>query len=332
MGKSMKRILIALTGALSVVAFLSACGEDVEQITSSDKIVANSYEDLIECNESNEGRLAYVKDSGAVYLCTDRVWKEMYTTEIETTEVKNGSDGKNGIDGKNGADGTSCSVSAIEDGSGYDVICGGEKVGLLLSAKNGAKGDNGEPGAKGDDGAKGDKGADGMNCTAKALEDGSGFELSCGDKVVGSIKNGSDGEKGAAGTGCSAKSLADDSGFEISCNGSVVGTLKNGESQMGVGCRFEDDGDGVIIVKCGHDAEGVKLYKAMCGITPYDPNEKTCLNLYIEDGDIKSVVAPLCGGVPYNPEDPNLEDNDIAKELSSDSKQTCKDGVIVNEN
>ena len=349
----MKNPYIILGIAAVVVSIgITACGEDLEQITSSNKIMAQSYEELVECNASNEGKLAYVKDSSAVYLCADSVWKEMYTTEFEEVDVKNGTDGKNGSDGKNGtngkdgqngkngtdgkngkdgqngANGTSCTVSAIKDGSGYDVLCGGEKVGQLLSAENGEKGSKGVPGDKGGNGPKGDNGADGTNCTAKALADGSGFELSCDGKAVGTIKNGVNGEKGAAGTSCSAKSLEDGSGFEISCGGTVVGTLKNGASHTGVGCSFDDDGEGTITVKCGSNTEVVKVYKAVCGITPYNPDEKTCLGVDIENGNIKAVLAPLCGGKPYNPEDPALEDNDIALYLSSDSKQTCKDGVI----
>lgn len=336
-----KRGFAAFAGALSAAAILSACGEDLEQITSSNKIMAQSYEELVECNASNEGKLAYVKDSSAVYLCADSVWKEMYTTEFEEVDVKNGTDGKNGSsdgkngtngkdgqNGKNGTDGTSCTVSAIKDGSGYDVLCGGEKVGQLLSAENGEKGSKGAPGDKGGNGPKGDNGADGTNCTAKALADGSGFELSCDGKAVGTIKNGTNGEKGAAGTSCSAKSLEDGSGFEISCGGTVVGTLKNGESHTGVGCTFDDDGNGTITVKCGNKTEGVKVYKAVCGVTPYDPNNETCLGVEIENGNIKAILAPLCGGKPYNPEDSDIEGNEIANYLSSDSKQTCKDGII----
>ena len=330
-----KRGFAAFAGALSAAAILSACGEDLEQIANSGKITALSYEELVECNESNEGKLAYVKDSSAVYLCADSVWKEMYTTEFEEVDVKNGTDGKNGSDGKNGtngkdgqngkngANGTSCTVSAIKDGSGYDVLCGGEKVGQLLSAENGTNGSKGAPGDKGGNGPKGDKGADGTNCTAKALADGSGFELSCNGKAVGTIKNGVNGEKGATGASCTAKALADGSGFEISCGGTVVGTLKNGASHTGVGCSFDDDGDGTITVKCGNNTEGVKVYKAVCGITPYNPDEKTCLDVDIENGNIKAVLAPLCGGKPYNPEDPDIESNEIAYYLSSDSKQTC---------
>ena len=339
-----KRGFAAFAGALSVAALLNACGEDLEQITSSDKIKAVSYEELGECNKSNDGRLAYVKDSSAVYLCADSVWTEMYITEIDEVTGKNGSDGKdgsngkngtdgkNGKDGQNGANGTSCTVSALKDGSGYDVLCGGEKVGQLLSAKDGEKGDKGASSSeKGDKGDKGDKGVNGANCTTKALEDGSGYEISCNGKSVGTIKNGSNGEKGAAGASCSAKTLDDGSGFEISCGGKVVGTLKNGESHTGAGCTFEDDGEGLITTKCGSDTKGVKLYKAVCGTTPYDPNEYTCLGvLFTKDGNFRPAIAPLCNGEPYTPYDPK-EDGLIARMTSSDSKQTCKDGVLYAE-
>ena len=44
---------------------------------------------------------------------------------------------------------------------------------------------------------KGDAGDDGTSCTAKEVEDG--IEVSCGDKVIGTIKNGEKGEKGEKG-------------------------------------------------------------------------------------------------------------------------------------
>ena len=302
-----KRVFAAFVGALSAVALLSACGDELTEVANSGTQQVATYEDLVDCNKSNEGSLAYIKDSDAVYLCADGVWKEMYT--IESDEE----------DGKNGANGTSCSVSSIKDGSGYDVLCGGKKVGQLLSAEDGEKGRKGPIG---------DKGADGTDCTATALKDGSGFELSCDDKVVGTIENGKNGKKGADGASCSAKSLDDGSGFEISCGGEVVGTLKNGESHTGAGCTFEDDGEGLITTKCGSDTKGVKLYKAVCLMTPYDPDEYACSSIEDKNDNLIPVLIPLCDGVLYNPEDPDLEDNFVASLLSSDSKQICKDGVV----
>ena len=102
-----------------------------------------------------------------------------------------GDDGINGKDGVNGLNGTSCNVSALKDGTGYKVLCGGDSVGVLLNGKNGAKGAAGATGAKGDTGktgAKGDKGDRGEGCSVAALPDNSGYDVYCGANKVGVIK------------------------------------------------------------------------------------------------------------------------------------------------
>ena len=317
---STNRGILALVGCLSLAVFLSACGDELTEITNSDTPQVATYKDLAKCTKKNEGEFVYVKDSGSVYLCTDSVWKEMKASSGDDEDDRNGKNGKNG---------TPCSIETLDDDSGYDVICDGKKVGQLLSADDGKKGKKGDKGDDGNKGGDGDKGDSGDNCTAKALKDGSGFELTCGGKVVGTIKNGENGDKGVQGASCTAQALKDKSGFEVSCGGAVVGTLKNGTTTAGVGCTFEDDGEGTITAKCGSDQKSVNFYKAVCGTTPYDPDVYACLDINIdENGYAVPVLAPLCGGMPYNPEDVYRTDNYIALALSSDSKQTCKDGVI----
>lgn len=255
------KIIITLAAALSAVAVLSACDDSITNNTGSDVQTVATYKKLAECSSKNEGDLYYVKDSGAVYLCSDSVWKKM-----GATSVNNGADGK---------DGTSCTVSALKDSSGYDILCGGKKVGTLLNGKDGAKGDQGDKGTKGSDGAKGDAGSSGTTCSAKELSDDSGYELYCDGKLVGTVKNGTKGEKGEAGTACTSKALKDGSGYEISCNGKTVGTITDGTSKD-ADCTFDDDGNGTVTVKCGDD-ESYKLPLALCGTTPYDPSKKACI-------------------------------------------------------
>ena len=95
---------------------------------------------------------------------------------------------------------------------------------------------NGWLSLNGADGAKGEDGADGTSCSASKLKDGTGVEVKCGGKVVGTIKNGDKGdagdpgENGEAGKSCTAEVLEDGSGIEVSCDGEVVGTLENGKS------------------------------------------------------------------------------------------------------
>ena len=132
-----KKVIISLAATLSVAAFLSACGDDITKISSYDIQSVASFKKLGKCTSKNEGELVFVKDSAAVYLCSDSVWKVMDVSDDE--EVQDGSNGKNG---------TSCTVSALKDGSGYDVLCGGSKVGTLLNGDDGKKGDKGDKGDK----------------------------------------------------------------------------------------------------------------------------------------------------------------------------------------
>lgn len=292
------KTIIMLAASLSAIAILSACDDEITKIAGPDVQTVAAYKDLAECSGKNEGDLYYVKDSGAVYLCSDSVWKAT-SASLNSTETKNGTDGKNGADGKDGKngsdgkdgsdgkngtdgkDGASCTVSALKDSSGYDIICDGKKVGTLLNGKNGAKGDKGDNGVKGDDGAKGDNGKNGTTCSAKELSDGSGYELSCDGKIVGTIKNGTKGEKGDDGTACTSKALEDGSGYELSCGGKVVGTVKNGTT-TNAECIFDYDNDGTVTIKCG-DKDAFKLPLALCGTTPYDPDKKECFEGELSD-------------------------------------------------
>ena len=307
------KTIITLAATFFAVALLSACGDEITEITNSGLQSVASVKDLGKCTNKNEGDVAYVK--GTVYLCADSTWKEM---EFSGNEVK----GKNGSNGENG---TYCIVSALKDNSGYDIICDGEKIGTLLNGDDGEKGDKGAKGDNGDKGAKGDAGTD---CSAKALKDGSGFELYCAGKSVGIIQNGENGIKGEKGEDCSGKVLEDGSGIELSCGDKVVGTLSNGESTTGSDCTINDDGKGTVTINCGDDYT-LTRYKALCGAQPYDPEKKMCLGSEYEgDGELIHILMHLCGGKPYIPEKIDPEDGAINEMLSSDSKQFCKEGVI----
>lgn len=305
------RIIITLATAFSAVAILCACDEDFAQVTNPGRQTAESFDDLTKCNEKNEGEIAYVRESGTLYLCAGSVWKMMVASE--NTDASNGANGKNGM---------YCSVSALMDNSGYDIICGGEKVGKILNGKDGARGD------KGDDGDKGDKGADGAagsDCTAKALKDGSGFEMSCGGVVVGTIKNGKNGDKGDKGNDCSGKVLKNGSGIELTCGGKVVGTLQNGEDGAEAKtCETFDDGKGSVTIKCGGKVS-LTRYKALCGLQPYDPEKKVCLGTFVDpNGNIIHMLMHLCGGIPYYPEKADPEDGALFtffKQISEGSDQ-----------
>ena len=225
-----QKMLVAFAGALSATALLTACDEEILQPSNSELNTVASYKDLGDCNSKNKGRMIYVDSSDAIYFCADSVWKEVSFSDVngsdgkdgangkdgkDGAEGKDGTNGKDGVDGKDGKDGTSCTVEALKDGSGYDVLCGGKKVGSLTNGKDGAKGADGENGTDGANGANGKSayeiakengfkgteaewlasltGAQGSGCTVKVNEQKNGYDLTCGDKTV-TITNGKDGE------------------------------------------------------------------------------------------------------------------------------------------
>lgn len=111
----------------------------------------------------------------------------------------------------------------------------------------GVAGVDGKDGIDGKDGTDGIDGKDGVSCSAKALEDGTGYALTCGDKEIGKILNGTNGIEGKAGASCSAAPNADTTGYVISCDGKEVGLIKNGiDGKDGInGIDGKDGDDGV---------------------------------------------------------------------------------------
>ena len=179
---------------------------------------------------------------------------------------------------------------------------------------------DGSDGKDGSDGSDGKNGENGTSCTATALKDKSGFELTCGGKVVGTITNGTDGTNGLNGengTSCEGKKNKDGS-VTISCGGKEVATIKSSDDGKsayelsgfegteeewheslkgkdganGENCTSEEKGNGVVTLKCG-DEDAVTLYKAVCGNQPFDPSENFCYGLQLYD---------FCDGEVYDPE------------------------------
>ena len=179
---------------------------------------------------------------------------------------------------------------------------------------------DGSDGKDSSDGSDGKNGENGTSCTATALKDKSGFELTCGGKVVGTITNGTDGTNGLngeKGTSCEGKKNKDGS-VTISCGGKEVATIKSGDDgksayelsgfegteeewletlkgkdgAKGENCTSEEKENGVVTLKCG-DEDAVTLYKAVCGNQPFDPSKKFCYGLKLYD---------FCNGEVYDPE------------------------------
>ena len=232
-----------------------------------------------------------------------------------------GNDGKDGIDGKdgddgddgdNGKDGTACTVMNLDDGSGYNIYCSDSLIGTVTNGRDGES----IKGATGDScssktldngdleitcggkyvgtlakGSKGAPGTAGSRCEEKERDDGRGYDLYCGDALIGTLWNGEAGSsiKGTMGDGCESRLLSNGD-IEIFCGEQSVGVLAKG--QNGMGCSFEDDGHGLVKLTCADKAEETYLYKAVCGDKPYDPATHACT--------MNNIIWPLCGAVPYD--------------------------------
>jgi len=237
----------------------------------------------------------------------------------------NGKDGKNGVDGKDGKDGdngTSCTVKENKEKNGFDLVCGDKKVTIT----NGKDGQDGKPG---EDGAS-ITGPQGESCKGEALENGD-IKITCGETEVGVLKNGTagtDGSNGEPGKSCTVKENAEKNGYDLECDGKVV-TVTNGTPGVnGESCTIAEDKGGVVTLQCGEgeNAKTTKLYKALCGSDPYDPETQRCVDgsvfgkcgkgTYIENVEFcyDGEAYPLCGKdlLEYNP-----------------NREACKDGVVL---
>ena len=213
---------------------------------------------------------------------------------------KTGATGKQGVAGATGAKGdtgktgASCEVKENKDINGYDVLCGGAKVGTL---KNGTNGTNG---------------ADGVSCSLSTPADDGSVTVTCPNSSPVTIKQGKDG------TNCSGTTVTKDGrkGVEIACGGSIVDTLWNGSNGSdgtsgSAGCISADDGNGIVTVTCG-DATPIKITKAVCGADAFDPDKKFCVlgktydlckgKAYVVNREFcnDGVVAELCSEFKFN--------------------------------
>jgi len=150
----MKRLILPLIGA---TLFFAACGDDVTNVTEVNKKVAldivEKYKELPKCEDSLYGTLIYAADSSQVYACTSDGWASLKGEKgdqgddgLDGEDGKNGTNGtngKNGEDGADGADGESCTATALKDGSGMEVKCGGKTVGVISNGTNGKNGEDG---------------------------------------------------------------------------------------------------------------------------------------------------------------------------------------------
>lgn len=135
--------------------------------------------------------------------CTVKANKEKngydLTCDGKVVTVTNGSDGESVIDSQ----GESCTGKTLENGD-IQISCGKDFTGVLHNGTDGKEGKSAYEIAKEEDPTITDvaswleslKGDPGTSCTATALSDSSGFELTCGGNVIGTISNGKDGADG----------------------------------------------------------------------------------------------------------------------------------------
>lgn len=183
----MKKIFAYGILMASASLFFAACGDDVIDVNQFDGILTSDSLESLECNDKNDGQLAYIADSAKVFACFDGEWQSMTGAKA----------------------GNSCSVEPLKKKDGYKVVCDGDSVGVLLSGE-----DAEEPTCSAKSTKKGievtcggkaigvlENGESGKSCSVKDTTESkgkkrSGLAVLCGGKVSGVIWNGENGEQG----------------------------------------------------------------------------------------------------------------------------------------
>ena len=366
----MKKYLLPLFG---MALYFTACDDELAPISGNNAETVAAFSDLSECNKNIVGKFVYVSDSVKMYACTDEGWAAITGSVVNGKNGSNGADGKNGVDGKNGTngkngtdgkngkdgtngkdgvdgkDGKSCIMTAFKDGTGFDVICDGKSIGTVK---------NGTDGAKGKDGTNG---KDGTSCSVAKAEKSNDVIVTCGKESV-TIHNGVDGQPGTPGTNgangkdgtsCSVAKAENSDDVVVTCGEKSV-TIHNGvDGQLGApgasgaSCKIASDKDGVVQLQCGEgeNATTTKLYKAMCGTQPYDPETSLCKEeqVYFKCGNdtydpkkefcYENQKYDFCENDEYNPSEKFCVDNklyDLCNGSDYDPVEyECKNGVPV---
>ena len=113
-----------------------------------------------------------------------------------------GKDGTDGTNGPTGDKGVSCTVNALDDSSGFRLMCGTDSVGVLTSGRNGTNG---------------------KDCTVESMADSSGYKVLCGADSMGVLLN------GQTGLSCGLSKFPDGTATAILCGGDTVTVLGGGE-------------------------------------------------------------------------------------------------------
>lgn len=209
----------------------------------------------------------------------------------DVTEVYNGTTGMSVL-----GEGEKLSKQACDESNIGEMLyvtdesaaffCNGEKWETL-------KGEDGKDGEDGKNGKNGEDGKDGNTCSVKQSKDKSVTTITCeteDGKVsydVKNGKNGKDGKDGDDGYSCSAKQNSDKTVTTITCetkDGKVSYKVRNGadggDGNDGSGCKVVDNGDGAVNIVCGEGKgeSSTEVFKAMCGVKPYDPEIQACVD------------------------------------------------------
>lgn len=145
----MKNLIVKFLLPFAGAALFSACGDDVTVVNMAGQAGIGqvaSFGELPKCTAGNAGEMLYAADSAKVYYCADLVWATLNGrdgTSLVDTLVVSKSDTLVVIDSVLGLDGSSCTAEALDDGSGYRIVCGGDSVGVILNGKDGADGKDG---------------------------------------------------------------------------------------------------------------------------------------------------------------------------------------------
>ena len=190
---------------------------------------------------------------------------------------------------------------------------------VSLKGEKGAKGDEGKAG---ENGKNGEDGKDGSSCSATKLKDGSGIEVKCNGKLVGTITNG---ENGKDGESCTTKAV--EGGVEVSCPGSEPVVIKNGDKGANGKSAYELSGTDKTLEEWlaslnGKDGESCTTKAVEGGVEVSCPgsepvvikNGTSCNIVSDKDGVVTiqcgegenakttELYKAMCGTKPFDPE------------------------------
>ena len=123
-----------------------------------------------------------------------------------------GDAGKDGSNGPQGDQGVSCTVTALEDSSGFRLVCGADSVGVLKSGRDGING---------------------KDCSVESMTDSSGYKVLCGADSIGVLLN------GKHGLSCGFSHFPDGSATAFLCAGDTVTVIGSGR-ELGLCSKWRE--------------------------------------------------------------------------------------------